>query len=150
MRHIACVLVVIVGSFSPAYGQDKSAATTIGEIDTVIVAKEQALHEAVAKQDKASFQSLTVPNGTWTTSSGFVEMRLLAGDLGMFRISKFALVNPHIKQLDDESALVVYIRTGEGTFGDQPLAPTALASTVWVKRDGSWRAVHHQETDLIK
>jgi hypothetical protein len=150
MRQIACVFAVIVVSFSPAYGQDKSAGTAIGEIEKAIVAKEQALHEAVAKQDKASFQSLTVPNGTWTTSSGFVEMRLLAGDLGVFRISKFAIVNPHIKQLDDESALVIYVRTGEGTFGEQPFAPTALASTVWVKRDGSWRAIHHQETDLIK
>ena len=150
MRRIAGVFAVIVLSFSAAYGQDKTAGTAIDEIAKAIVAKEQALYEAVAKQDKASFQSLTVPNGTWTTSSGFVEMRLLVGDLGVFRISKFAIVNPHVSQLDDDSALVIYVRTGEGTFGEQPFAPTALASTVWVKRDGSWRAIHHQETDLIK
>jgi hypothetical protein len=77
-------------------------------------------------------------------------MGLLVGDLGVFRISKFGIVNPIVKRLDAESALVIYTRTGEGTFGEQPFAPTAPASTVWVKRDGSWRAIHHQETDLIK
>ena len=150
MRQIACVLTVSILSFSAIYGQDKTAGSATGEIEKGIVAREQALYEAVAKQDKTSFQSLTVPDGTWTTSSGFVEMRLLVGDLGAFRISQFAIVNPHVKQLDDESALVVYVRTAEGTFGEQRFAPAALASTVWVKRDGSWRAIHHQETDLVK
>ena len=150
MRQIACVFAVIVLSFSAVYGQEKTPGTALGELEKAIVAQEQALYEAVAKQDKASFQSLTVADGTWTISSGFVPMRLLVGDLAAFRISKFGIVNPHVKRLDDQSALVVYVRTGEGTFGDQPFAPTALASTVWVKRDGSWRAIHHQETDVIK
>jgi hypothetical protein len=52
--------------------------------------------------------------------------------------------------LGDDSAIVNYAWTGAGTFGDQPLAPTTLASTVWVKRDGKWLAAHHQETDLNK
>ena len=150
MRQIAGVFAVCTLSFSAVFGQDTIGGTAVAEIEKAIVAKEQALYEAVAKQDNASFQSLTVPDGTWTTSSGFVEMRLLVSDLGVFRISKFAIVNPHVKQLDDGSALVIYVRTGEATFGEQPFAPTALASTVWVKRDGNWRAIHHQETDLIR
>lgn len=150
MRQIAGVFAVIVLSGSAVYGQDQTAGTAMGEIEKAIVAQEQALYQAVAKQDKASFQSLTVADGNWTTSSGFVPMRLLVDNLGAFRISKFAIVNPHVKRLDGESALVIYVRTGEGTFGEQPFAPTALASTVWVRRDGSWRALHHQETDLIK
>ena len=150
MRQVPCAFAVIVLSLSGAYGQDKTAGTAMGEIEKAILAQEQALYEAVAKQDTASFQSLTVGDGAWTNSSGFIEMRLLAGDLSVFHISKFAIVNPHVKRLDDESALVVYARTGEGRFGDQPFAPTALASTVWVKRDGRWRAIHHQETDLVK
>ena len=150
MRPIAGVCAVIALSASALFGQGRPTQGASGEIDKAIVAKEQALYEAVAKQDTASFQSLTAPDGTWTTSSGFVEMRLLGNDLAVFRISKFALVNPHVKQLDEESALVIYARTAEGRFGDRPFAPTALASTVWVKRDGNWRAIHHQETDLVQ
>jgi hypothetical protein len=150
MRQIACAFAVIVLSFSGVYGQDKTAGTATGELEKAILAQEQALYDAVAKQDKASFQSLAVGDGTWTTSSGFVPMGLLVGDLGVFRISKVGIINPIVKRLDAESALVIYARTGEGTFGEQPFAPTALASTVWVRRDGSWRAIHHQETDLIK
>jgi hypothetical protein len=52
--------------------------------------------------------------------------------------------------LVDGSAVVYYVWTGTGTFGDQPLAPTALSSTVWMRRDGKWLAAYYQETDLVK
>ena len=150
MRPIACVLAAIALAVSAVHGQDKPAGAPMGEIEKAILAQERALYEAVTKQDRASFQSLTLADGTWATSSGFVPMGLLGGDLSVFHISKFGIDNPHVRRLGDESALVIYARTGEGTFGGQPFAPTALASTVWVKRDQTWRAIHHQETDLIK
>jgi hypothetical protein len=37
-------------------------------------------------------------------------MRLLVDDLGAFRISQFGIVNPHVKRLDGESALVRFER----------------------------------------
>jgi hypothetical protein len=150
MRQTACVLAAIALSLSGVYGQDQTAKTPMSDIEKSILDQEQALYEAVRKQDKASFESLTIADGAWGNSSGFIPLGLLAGGLEAFSISKFGIVNPHVKRLGDEAALVTYARTGEGTFGGQPFAPTALASTVWVKRDGSWRAIHHQETDLTK
>lgn len=150
MRNVAGLLAAVVLSFAAVYGQEKTAAMPMGEIEKVIVAQEEALYQAVAKQDRPSFQSLTIADGTWTTSSGFVPMHLLVDNLGAFRVSRFAIVNPHVKRLDADSALVIYVRTGEGTFGEQPFPRTALASTVWIKRDGRWRAMHHQETELSK
>jgi hypothetical protein len=117
------VLAVIVLSLSATYGQEKTAGSPLGEIEQAIVAQEQALYQAVAKQDTTSFQSLTIADGTWTTNSGFVPMQLLANDLGAFRISRFEIVNPHVKRLDGNSALLVYARTGQVTFGGQPLFP---------------------------
>ena len=150
MRQIAIVLAVIAVSIAAVQGQDQKAGAAAAEIDKALVAQEQALYQAVAKQDKAAFQSLTVADGTWTTSSGFVPMQLLANDLSVFSLSQFTIVNPHVKRLDGDSALVIYPRTAQGTFGGQAVAPTALASTVWIRRDGTWRALHHQETELLK
>ena len=149
MRTIAGMCAVIILSLSAVSGQDTAGAAT-GEIDKAIVAREQALYQAIAKQDKASFQALVIGDGTWTTSSGFVPMRLLADGLDAFDITKFGIDNPRVTPLGADSALVVYARRGDGTFAGQRLAPAALASTVWVKRDGRWRALHHQETDLAK
>jgi hypothetical protein len=149
MRKIASlILAVIVSSLAAVHAQNRTTGT--GELEKAIIAQEHALYQAVAKQDKTSFQSLVVDDGVRTTSSGFVPMRLLVDQLGVFHISEFGIVNPRVTRLDGESALVIYARTGEGTLQEQRIAPTALASTVWVKRDGSWRAIHHQETDLNK
>ena len=40
-----------------------------------LIANERALQDAVAKADKASFRSLVVPGGVWTTKQGFIPWR---------------------------------------------------------------------------
>ena len=67
MRQIACTFAGIVLSLAGVYGQDKTAGTAMGEIEKAILAQEQALYEAVAKQDAASFQALTVGDGGGAT-----------------------------------------------------------------------------------
>ena len=76
-------------------------------------------------------------------------MKLLADGLGGFKLSKWDIVNPHVTWLADDSAIVLYAWKGPGTFGDQPVAPTTLASTAWTRRNGKWLAAHHQETELV-
>jgi len=119
-------------------------------VDEMLIANERALYDAVAKGDKASFQSLVLAEGVWTTKPGFVPMKLLIDGLESFTVTKWDIVNPHVTWLDQDSAIVLYAWTGAGAFQNQPLAPTTLASTVWTKRNGKWVAVHHQETDLMK
>jgi len=45
---------------------------------------------------------------------------------------------------------VIYTLQAAGTFEEQAVPGTALASTAWMKRDGKWIAAHHQETDLAR
>ncbi len=130
--------------------QDKIAAKPNGAADKMLIGNERALHDAVAKSDRASFLSLVLPEGIWTTKQGFIPMKALVDGLDSFKLTKWDIVNPHVTWLDEDSAIVLYAWTGTGTFGDQPLAPTTLASTVWTRRAGKWLAVHHQQTDLIK
>jgi hypothetical protein len=65
-------------------------------------------------------------------------------------LSKWAIENPRVIWSDDNSALLLYSRTGGGAFGEQRFAATMMASTLWTKRSGKWLAVHHQETDLVR
>ena len=173
MRRMSAVLAAILLALAVAEAQEKTIAkpddaaekTLIAKVRGVIeaqnkketeeilkmlIANERALHGAVARGDKASFQSLVLPEGVWTTRQGFVPMRLLADGLGDFKLTKWDIVNPHVTLLDTDSALLLYAWTGTGTFHNQPLASTTLASTVWTRRDGKWLAVHHQQTDLSR
>jgi hypothetical protein len=64
----------------------------------------------------------------WTTKSGFVPLNLLVDSLDTFKVTRWDIVNPHVTWVDDNAAIVLYKWAGVGTFGEQPLTPTALAS----------------------
>jgi hypothetical protein len=150
MRKIIGILPAILLALAITGTQDKTAAKPNDTTEKMLIANERALHEAVAKADKASFLSLVLPEGTWTTRQGFVPMKLLVNALEQFELTKWDIVNPHVTWLNEDSAIVVYVWTGAGSFHNQPLASTTLASTVWTRRNGKWLAVHHQQTDLLK
>lgn len=128
----------------------QSTTPTPAKADAVLIANEHALYDAVATADSATFRSLVLPEGVWTTRRGFVPLKLLAGGLGSFNLTKWDIVNPHVTWLDKESAIVLYILQASGTVEERDVAQTAFASTAWVKRGGKWVAAHHQETDHLK
>jgi hypothetical protein len=66
-----------------------------------------------------------------------------AASLDTFKVTRWDIVNAHVTWIDDNAAVVLYSWTGVGTFGEQPLASTMLASTVWIRRGGKWRELHH-------
>ena len=149
MTILSAVSVMVLTLAATAAGQTGPAKPN-DVADKTLIANERALLEAVTKADNASFQSLVVADGVWTTKTGFVPMNLLVDGLESFQVTRWDVVNPHVTWIDDNAAVVLYSRTGVATFGEQPLAPTTLASTVWIRRGGKWLALHHQETDLTK
>ncbi len=149
MRKIIAIVPAILLALAVTEAQDTAAPKPHDTTEKMLIANEHALHDAVAKADKASFRSLVLPEGVWTTRQGFVPMELLVDGLDGFELTKWAVVNPRVTWLDEDSAVVHYAWTGTGTFHKQPLASTTLASTVWTRRQGKWLAVHHQQTDLM-
>ena len=73
----------------------------------------------------------------------------LAGGLRAFELPKWSIENPHVVWTDGNSALLLYARTGGGSYDHRPFAPMMLASTLWTKRSGKWVAVHHQESENV-
>jgi hypothetical protein len=150
MKTIIGAILAMLLALAVTEVQQNSTATERDTTDKTLLANERTLYDAVAKADKLAFQSLVLPEGIWTTPLGFTPMNLLADALDDFHIPTWAIENPHVIWSDDNSALLLYSRTGGGTVGEQRFAAVSLASTLWTKRSGKWIAVHHQETDLIK
>jgi len=151
MRKIAAILSsILLLALVVTDAQEKTGAKTNDATNEALIANERALQNAVAKADKAAFLSLVLPDGVWATKIGFIPMKLLADGLDDFQLTKWDMVNPHVTRLDENSAIVLYAWRGMGTFHNQPVASTILASTVWTRRGGKWLAVHHQQTDLIQ
>jgi hypothetical protein len=151
MRKMAIILAVwVVVAIASADGQEKPPVQAKDAFDQALIANERALQTAVAKADKSAFVSLVLPEGVWTTRQGFIPMNLLSDGLLGFDVTKWEIVNPHVTRLTDDSAVVLYTWSGTGTLHGQPLPSTALASTVWTRREGKWRAAHHQQTELVR
>ena len=127
--------------------QERSSQTTTAP---TLIANERALYEAIASGDKAGFQALVLPEGLWTTASGFVPMGQLADHLASFALPKWGGENLRVMWTDDNTALVCYVRTGGGSVNHQSFALTTVATTLWTKRGSKWLAIHHQETDLTQ
>ena len=148
-KTVVIVVVSLVVVIAVAYGQ-QPITTSNATLELTVIANERALQAAMAKTDKAAFVSLVLPEGTWTTKQGFVPMNIMADGLLGFDVKKWEIINPHVTRLSEDSAVVTYAWSGTGTLHGQPLPATTLASTAWTRRDGKWRAAHHQQTELVK
>lgn len=150
MKKLFGIVPAILLALAVGRAQENPAAKPTDTTEQMLIANERALHDAVARSDSASFVSLVLPDGVWTTTQGFVPMNLLANGLSSFRVTKWDIVNPRVTRLGEDAAVVLYVWSGTGTFDNQPLASATLASTVWTRRNGRWLAVHHQQTQLDK
>ena len=106
MRGRISTAAAILLALTAANAQEKDiqrAETT----EQILIANERALLNAVAAADRAAFLSLIAPEGEWTTAQGFIPLNLLADGLEGVRLSKWEILNPQIRRLTDDSALVV-------------------------------------------
>jgi hypothetical protein len=150
MKFVRMIGALLLGL---AVASGKEATPKIDDAaEKVLLDNERALYEAVANHDKPAFQARVVPEGTWASPTGFIPMRLLADSLDVYRLPEFGGQNVRVVWTDTtkDSALVMYGRSGGGSFGPQPIAQTVLVSTVWTKSDGKWLAVHHHESEVVK
>lgn len=145
MRTIAVILGALVLLAGAMGAQDRTAPDPA--IEKLLIQNERALLDAVAKADKSAYQALVLPEGFWATPTGWVPMGPLADGLRSFALPTWGMENPHVVWTDGSSVLMLYIRTGGGSFDQHPFAPLTLASTLWTRRNGKWLAVYHQESD---
>lgn len=149
MNYIG-TLGAIVLAVAVTNAQEKTPGKLDDATQQLLIANERSLYEAVKKRDKASFQSLVLPEGNWTTTSGFVPLGLLANGLEHVQLPNWSVENLRVTWTDGDSALLLYVRRGGGNVSGELPPQMTLASTLWTKRDGKWLAVHHQETALTQ
>ena len=113
-KMLGILLPAILLALAVAQAQDKTVAKPDAAAEKALIANERALQDAVAKADKASFRSLVVPGGVWTTKQGFIPLEMLVGGLDGFELTKWDIVNPHVTWIDDDSAIVICTWTGAG------------------------------------
>ena len=144
MRSFVFAFLATALSMGSAFAQGPANRA---EIEKQIIKMEQAINEAVAKNDAATFRKLVGDETIGVDASGVSTTAEFAKMMGEMKIepgwkidgSRFVWVN-------DTAAVHIYRWSGKGTFKGQPVPSPMHASTVWADRGGRWVPVFHQET----
>jgi hypothetical protein len=140
----AALAAVIAG---PALAQE-AARKTAGTSET-LMHHEQTMLEALAKKDFPTFQKMIVPAAWNIDETGYMTIEDFIKAVNdpksnlqfEFKTSKMKVVD-----INPSTKIVTYQLDQKGSFMGQPFPPTVYASTVWVNKGGTWRAVFHQES----
>lgn len=138
----AAFLFVVLGCAAPAFAQAASKTA----IEKALIANENKVNEAVAKNDVKTFNDLVAADAVSADMGGFMKVADFAKNLDKMKISTWHIMDPKVLWIDDKSAIVTYTWMGKGTYMNEPVPDTTIASTVWTERNGKWVAVFHQET----
>ena len=138
----AAFLFVVLGCAAPAFAQAASKTA----IEKALIANENKVNEAVAKNDVKTFNDLVAADAVSADMGGFMKVADFAKNLDKMKISTWHIMDTKVLWIDDKSAIVTYTWMGKGTYMNEPIPETTIASTVWTERNGKWVAVFHQET----
>jgi len=128
---------------SAAFGQDAAAEKTL-------VANERAINEAVLKGNVAAFkehvaaESYAIDSmmGRMSTAEFAKMLPEMSKDM---KVDSWDIADPKVLWVDANTGVLMYKWVAKGTYQGQPMQ-SALASTVYNKRNGKWVAVFHQES----
>ena len=144
MKKMIWALALLALIPATTYAQDKAA------IEKTLIANERKINEAVAKNDRATFQSLIAPGAVSVDKGGFMPVAEFVKVMDQVNMTSWKMDNPQVIWVDANNAIVTSTWTGSGTFNKEPFDSPTLASTHWTKKGAKWLAIFHTETALAK
>ena len=141
MLRTLLVLAAVVVAPSLAVAQSKTEATT-----KQIEAMERAINAAIQKGDVAAFKANIADDAITVDAMGPSSVTEFMKMFSQVKLTKFSIDKVKVQFLNDTTAVISYLFTGEGSMMGQPMPSPTWSSTVWVNRAGKWQAVFHQES----
>lgn len=137
---LAVFALSLVATTTHAQAPNKAA------VEKAIIANEQAVSEAFAKNDLAGFKKFVASDGWSVDPGGPMAVSELEKNFSQVKTEPgWKISGSKVVWIDDNAAVHVYRWSGKGSFMGQAFGDTH-SSTVWVKRGGNWVAVFHQES----
>ena len=160
MKKVVWTLGMLALTSGMAFGQDVNEpvqppppfvqrAVPAGQhaADSVLIANERKMNDAVAKGDKAAFSALASPDAMSADGNGFMKVSEFAAVLDKVKLTSSTLTDEKVWWADPNTAIVTSTWTGAGTYMGQPVPTKTYSSTVWTKKGDKWLAVFHQESE---
>jgi uncharacterized protein (TIGR02246 family) len=111
-------------------------------------AGERQVLEALKAGDMPAFASFLADDAMELTPQGLQSKAQIIETLKGGRLLEYTMTDLKAIQVDKDAMLVTYRTTGKFSAHGQEGAYDARATSLWVKRNGKWLAVFHQETPV--
>lgn len=109
------------------------------------------LNDAFVSRDADVLKKLMTEDHVSITSYAGKEGRdKQIAALPKFKIEKYSTEGMKSQAVTKDSVLLTYVVKYKGTYSGKALPARALASSLWVLREGHWREALYQETPVAK
>jgi ketosteroid isomerase-like protein len=125
-----------------------AAARTAASPDSVVVAQERSLFDALQKNDINAFNKALGADFVYVDPTG-VNMWQLANSAEMLKgctTGQITIDSVRTRPVGNDLMIVTYKATGDQTCNGQKAPSPVYSMSVWQKRGGRWVAVAHSET----
>jgi hypothetical protein len=154
MRRVLCthLLMMLIACFT--FGQTlkkevkSSSVVAKNPLTDAIVAKEKQVTDALMNKDSGVLDDLLLNEGFLHGSEGRTSIPDFKKEAlsPNFNLKDITMEEPHVLTLDKDAAVLSYKSTRTHESQGKTEKYTVFASSIWVKRNGEWKTVFHQET----
>lgn len=160
-RHLplAAILVLAFAAYGMAQPQataspspkpkPRAPRVTNAELQKQLVDMENALWTAWKNKDAKPFEMHLSTNSVMVGEQGVAGKADITKMMASMPcdVKSFTLSDWKMTKFDADAAMLTYKGVAEGTCGGQPI-PATWASSLWVRKKGTWQAAFHQETPV--
>lgn len=143
MNKVGVVLAALLVCAIMAFAAGGDQATEQSLMQT-----EKSLWEAWKNHDAEPFKKTSTDDALDVGMGGIRNMDRLLKDMGSSActVTSYSLDSPTFRWVDKNSVFVVYRASQDATCDGQKVPPVVWATSLWVKKNGSWKNMFHQET----
>ena len=144
MKNLMMIVMIAIGVSSFAFGQEKTSKNN--SVEAQIIALEKASWEAWKNRDAKWYQNNLTDDALNVTSGSVSDKSQQIKNLGDCEVKSFSLDNFKFLSLDKNAALITFTAVMDAVCNGKTVPSTALASSVYVKRDGKWLNILYTDT----
>ena len=124
-----------------AFAQNNSAT------EQNLTQTEKGLWEAWKNHDVEPFKKV-MADGIDVGTGGIRTGDQVIKEMGSTQctVTSYSLDTPTFKWIDKDTVLMTYRASQDATCNNEKAPPVVWASSLWVKKNGNWKAIFHQET----
>jgi hypothetical protein len=130
----------------PAANPNSNADTVVVMTDAEAIAKEKAAWEAIKNKDYDAFAKMLTDDAIEVLPGNVNDKTRMVANARDFEPGEITFADWKVLRSDQGAVVVTYTVSYKGKYQGQEF-PTlsARSSSAWVKRDGKWMSIYHQE-----